>query len=461
MNIRKLLLTALITICCLQPGNAQLKQLKVSANKRFFQTADGKPFFWLGDTGWLLFVKCNREDAKLYLDTRKAQGYNVIQAMVLHDFNNTRNVYGDSALHDFDVSRPDITTGSDFADATQYDFWDHVDFIVDEAAKRGIYMALVPNWGSTVKSGRISEQQAGVYAKFLAERYGKRSNIIWLNGGDIKGSEGLEIWNTIGSTLRQYDKKHLITFHPRGRTSSSDWFHTAPWLDFNLFQSGHKSYVQDTSSKETRHFGEDNWRFVNDDYALKPVKPTLDGEPSYEAIPHGLHDSITPYWQADDIRRYAYWSVFAGGAGFTYGHNAVMQFYAPGQSGISFYPKKDWKSSLTDEAAVQMKYLKKLMETYSYFDRVPAQDAVMDNGERYNYVAATRGSSYAMFYTYTGRDFKLDLFKLKFSPRKASWFSPSTGEKKPIPAYRNSLNAVFNPPGEPANGNDWVLILER
>ena len=54
-------------------SQAQMQQLKVSANKRFFQTADGKPFFWIGDTGWLLFVKCSREDAVHYLETRKLE----------------------------------------------------------------------------------------------------------------------------------------------------------------------------------------------------------------------------------------------------------------------------------------------------------------------------------------------------------------------------------------------------
>jgi hypothetical protein len=29
--------------------------LSVSANHRFLQRADGSPFFWLGDTAWLLF----------------------------------------------------------------------------------------------------------------------------------------------------------------------------------------------------------------------------------------------------------------------------------------------------------------------------------------------------------------------------------------------------------------------
>ena len=79
-------------------ANAQLPLLKISANKRFFQTADGKPFFWLGDTGWLLFVKCKREDAIKYLDDRKQKGFNVIQVMVIHDVKLAVNVYGDSAF---------------------------------------------------------------------------------------------------------------------------------------------------------------------------------------------------------------------------------------------------------------------------------------------------------------------------------------------------------------------------
>lgn len=112
-NIKKMLLGLLLFLSV--NAISQMQPLKVSANKRYFQTKDGKPFFWLGDTGWLLFVKCKREDAVLYLDTRKRQGFNVIQAMVLHDFNNTKNVYGDWALKNFDVSTPAVTPGNSFA----------------------------------------------------------------------------------------------------------------------------------------------------------------------------------------------------------------------------------------------------------------------------------------------------------------------------------------------------------
>jgi len=455
--VKKFLL--IILLGSLLKAGAQLPQLKVSANKRFFQTADGKPFFWLGDTGWLLFIKCKREDAIKYLDDRKEKGFNVIQVMLVHDVDLGVNAYGDSSLHNKNVADPWITKGSSFSNENEYDFWDHVDYIIDEAATRGIYMALVPVWGGNIKY--VNEEQAKIYATFLANRYKNKSNIIWLNGGDIKGSDGLKQWNIIGNTIRAIDKNHLIGFHPRGRNSSSTWFHNEPWLDFNMFQSGHRSYAQDTSSNETLHYGEDNWRYANDDYKLKPVKPTFDGEPSYEDIPYGLHRADQPYWQDYEIRRYAYWSVFAGGCGFTYGHNSVMQFYTPGDSGISYFPKVKWQDGLKAPGAGQMRYLKKLMLGRSYFDRVPDQSMIVENGDRYEKIMATRGKNYAMFYVYNGREFKVEIKKLHFTPGKASWFNPRNGETKLIREYRNTTVNIFDPPGEKGNGNDWVLILEK
>src|SRR5436190_927476 len=458
-NIKKYLLSFLLFVCL--ASNAQVKQLKISANKRFFSTTDGKPFFWLGDTGWLLFVKCTREDAIQYLETRKQQGFNVVQVMVLHDMNNTKNVYGDLALINEDVSKPNTTYGNTFSNAEQYDYWDHVDFIVNEAAKRGIYMAMVPVCGSNVKSGKVNVQQAEAYAKFLVHRYKNSYNIIWLNGGDVRGTEGLDVWKAIGTTLKKYNARTLVTYHPRGRTSSSDWFHNEAWLDFNMFQSGHKDYAQDTVSTESRHYGEDNWKYTETDYRLMPVKPTMDGEPSYENIPHGLHDSLQPRWTAADLRRYAYWSVFAGGAGFTYGGNGVMQFNKMGDWTANYGVAADWKKSILSPGATQMNFLKKLMLGKSYYDRVPAQELVIDNGEKYERILATKGKSYALFYVYNGREFKVAMDKLKFYPSKAGWFNPKNGETKWMTEYRNTKDKKFDPPGEKENGNDWVLILEK
>lgn len=61
-------------------------------NHRFLTYSDGKPFFWLGDTGWLLFSKLNCEEAEKYLENRAEKGFNVIQAMVLHELKVTNVV---------------------------------------------------------------------------------------------------------------------------------------------------------------------------------------------------------------------------------------------------------------------------------------------------------------------------------------------------------------------------------
>src|SRR4051812_2536378 len=87
-----------------------LSPIKVSANNRYF-TAGGKPFFWLGDTGWLLFSKMKREEANQYLDIRSKQGFNVIQVMVVHSIGET-NAYGDSALSNKNIAVPKVTPGN-------------------------------------------------------------------------------------------------------------------------------------------------------------------------------------------------------------------------------------------------------------------------------------------------------------------------------------------------------------
>src|SRR5690606_39249219 len=134
--------------------------------------------------------------------------------------------------------------GISFKNGDEYDLWDHLDYVILLAQQKKQYVALVPIWGTNVKSGKISEATANAYGTWLAERYRHKKNIIWLNGGDIKGSDQTAFWETLGTSLKKPDPKKLMTFHPFGRHDSSTWFHTADWLDFNMFQSGHRRYDQ-------------------------------------------------------------------------------------------------------------------------------------------------------------------------------------------------------------------------
>ena len=433
-------------------------QLKIPPGSHYFIDQNGQPFFWLGDTGWLLFTKLNREETERYLEDRRSKGFNVIQVMVLHSLDDV-NAYGDSALVNHNVATPHTTEGNNISVAGQYDYWDHIDYVIDRAAAKGIWIALVPVWGSIVKSGHVTEPAAARYAAFLALRFKAKPNIIWMNGGDIKGSDSINVWNRIGATLHAGDPAHLVTFHPRGRASSSTWFHGQAWLNFNSVQSGHRSYAQDTS-KGDPHYGEDNWKYIQADYNRSPVKPVLDAEPSYEGIPHGLHDTLQPRWTAADIRRYGYWSVFAGAAGYTYGNNSVMQMLKPADKGSAYGAKAYWYDAINDPGAAQVQYLKKLLLSRPYVDRVPDPSLVADAGLQYNYVAATRGKDYAFIYTYTGRNFKLVMGRIGGTQVKAAWFNPRSGTTTPAGAYANKGIVEFNPPGDPQNGNDWVLVLD-
>ena len=348
-----------IVLSCLAVAstmNAQLPwkngKLEVSAEGRYLKHQNGQPFFWLGDTGWLMPQRLDREEVAFYLDNCSRAGFNVVQIQTLNGVP-SMNVYGQYSM----------TDGFDFTHIDKegvYGYWDHMDYIVRTAESKGIYIGMVCIWGGLVKGGKMDVKEAKAYGTFLAERYKDNPNIVWIIGGDIRGDVKTEVWETLARTIRSIDKNHLMTFHPFGRTMSATWFNDADWLDFNMFQSGHRRYGQtkgDGDNLADSNVAEDNWRYVEASLSKKPMKPVLDAEPSYEGIPHGLHNPKECRWTADDVRRYAYWSVFAGSFGHTYGNNSIMQFYREGYA-PAYGAQETWQEALKDEGFNQMKYLK-------------------------------------------------------------------------------------------------------
>lgn len=427
--------------------------LKVSDNGTYFQHENGKPFFWLGDTGWLLPERLDRSEAQHYLSRCRDAGFNVVQVQTINGVP-AINFYGQ-------LSNPD---GWDFSNIDRpgvYGYWDHMDFIVKEAENNGIYIAMVPIWGGLVKKGLMSVEDAKAYGKFLAERYKDSPNIIWVMGGDVKGDINPDQWNAMATTIKSLDKNHLMSYHPFGRTSSTQWFHNADWLDFNMFQSGHRRYDQvkgDGDDKAQASQAEDNWRYVEEGLSRKPRKPIFDAEPSYEEIPQGLHDPSQPWWKAPDVRRYAYWDVFAGAAGHTYGHNSVMQMLKPGYAG-AYGAEKPWYEGLEDPGYNQMKYLKNLILTFPYMERVPDQSIIAgENGTRYDRLIATRGNDYLLVYNHTNRPMEIDMTKISGKKKNAWWYDPKDGSLKYIGEYSDNV-APFQYDGAHGAGNDIVLIV--
>ncbi len=424
--------------------------LRVSDNGLYLQHADGTPFFWLGDTGWLLPQRLDRDEADHYLAQSAREGFNVVQIQVINGVPSF-NRYGKTSHPDGWNLAVASTTG-------EYGYWEHLDHIVDAAERNGIYIGMVCIWGGLVKSGLMDEEQAKTYGKFLADRYKDKKNIVWIIGGDIQGDIKTSEWDTLAQTIKANDPNHLMTFHPRGRTTSARWFHDRDWLDFNMFQSGHRRYGQRMGNKEypiPDNTEEDSWMYVDSVRKHMPLKPVLDGEPSYENIPQGLHGADEPLWKDKDIRRYAYWSVFAGSCGHTYGHNNIMQFIRPGLEGAYFADgiKKPWYAAIDDPGRLQMKYLKRLMLAFPFFERVADQSLIIGNGEKYDRIIATRGSDYALAYNHTGREMTIDLSKISGKEKNIWTMDPCDGSLSYI--GKTSVKVYAH---NPTPGKDIVLI---
>lgn len=424
--------------------------LKVSDNGMYLQHEDSTPFFWLGDTGWLLPERLDRDEADFYLSETADAGYNVVQIQVINAVP-AINRYGK-------LSHPD---GWNLAAADipgEYGYWNHLDYIVDTAERNGIYVGMVCIWGGLMKAGAMTTEEASAYGEFLARRYGDKENIIWIIGGDIQGDIKTEEWEALARSIKAIDKKHLMTFHPRGRTTSAKWFSNADWIDFHTFQSGHRRYGQRMGNKDypiPDGTEEDSWMYVDSVRSHSPVRPVLDSEPSYEDIPQGLHDAHEPLWNDRDVRRYAYWSVFAGSCGHTYGHNNIMQFARPGVKGAYFADgeKKPWYVAMRDPGRNQMKYLKRLILAMPYFDRVSDQDCIKDNGIRYDRLIATRGSDYMLVYNHTGREMTLDMSRISGNEKNIWSMDPENGALQYI---CSTSEKTFR--HSPAPGKDMVLI---
>ena len=431
-------------------------RLMISSNNRYLQFENGSPFFWLGDTGWLVPQHLDRSEVEYYFNKCRRAGYNMVQIQVM-DAVPSYNIYGQQSLpYGWDFTKADPEG--------EYSYWDHLDYIVRKAEQNGIYIGMVAIWGSQVQAGNINAEQAKAYGKFLAERYKNNPNIIWIMGGDIQGNIHPEVWNALATSIKSIDNKHLMTFHPRGRYTSAKWWSKASWMDFHTFQSGHRKYGQRMGNKEypiPDSTEEDNWMYVDSTWAYKPIKPVLDDEPSYEDIPKGLHDANEARWQDYDVRRYAYWSVFGGSCGHTYGHNVIMQMLKPG------YPTgygsdgtvKAWYQGLEDPGYNQMQYLSDLMLSFPFFERIPDQSIIVGkNGMKYDRLIATRGKDYLMVFNYNSNVMKIDLRKISGKKKLLWWFNPSDGAISFIGTADNTIITMSPQIEKTDKINDRVLI---
>jgi hypothetical protein len=435
---------------------AQLQQLKVSADKHHLVTTDGKPFFWMGDTGWELFHKLNKEDATSYFKKRAVQGFNVIQAVALAELDvlHVPNANGDLPFLDAAFSKPN----------EQY--FNYIDSLVDIAASYHLYIALLPTWGDKLFKdfwGKGPEifTPASIfnYGKWIGNRFKNKTNIIWVIGGDRDpraNSQDVATWRALAKGVAEgvgNSSNALMTFHPqpKGTGSSSQWFQKDEWLSLNMLQTGH---CRDTEV----------WETVSNDYRGTPTKPVLNGESIYEEMPVCFNAKELGYANAYDTRKAAYLSVFAGACGHTYGCGPAIFF---GDKGSNLFANlHGWREALDFTGANEMQYLRRLIESRPMLDRIPDQSILMNEGncgaER---IQAAHGKDYAFIYSAYGRPIIIKAKAITGKKLTANWYNPRTGKTSFIGLFDNNKQLTFMPPlpvasPVPSQKEDWVLILD-
>lgn len=104
-----------------------------------------------------------------------------------------------------------------------------------------------------------------------------------------------------------------------------------------------------------------------------------------------------------------------------------------------------------------MKYLKRLILSFPYFERVPDQSTILENGTQYERLIATRGNDYLLVYNYTSREMKIDLRKISGNKKKVWWMNASTGQLTYLGEYDNNV-LIFRPQKTGTDIEDGVLI---
>jgi len=464
-------------------AQSAVSRLRVTANHRYLEYANGKPFFYLGDTAWELFHRLNREEATRYLTNRAQKGFTVVQATVLSAFNGmvAPNPYGDLPLANSDPAQPNEA------------YFRHVDFVVNKAQELGLVVGMLPTWGNfwAMPGGIFTPSNARTYGRFLGTRY-KDKPIIWILGGDrsITNADERAIIDALAAGLTEGDGgAHLKTFHPRGPGDSALQLNDAPWLDFNMYQSSHSSRDHD------------NGLYAEHDYTLEPKKPTMDGENRYEMLPVAFHFrgmSGLERFDDYDVRQSAYWSLLAGACGHTYGDNSLWQMFKPeapaagdsdaertgkaaaataarnegqnprmgdpwlGLPGSALGANVSWEEAMDHPGAFQMGLVRRLFESLPFTKIVPDQSIILNGpatgGARIRAARSSDGS-FAIIYSPRGEAFTLDKSIIKGDRVKEIWYDPRYGVSYLFHQTDRWGIQTYTPPTS-GRGNDWILLLE-
>ena len=427
--------------------------LKPGIGERHLKDASGQPFFMSGDSPWSLIADLTREDAELYLQDRRARGFNTLLVnLIEHRFsrNAPANAYGDEPFlssDDFGSSNPA--------------YFEHASWILERACGLGFLVLLAPAYvgfdggedGWYVAMAANGPERLRSYGRYVGERFGHLDNIVWAQAGDFDPPKK-ELVRALVAGIDETDTNVVHTVHGAPELPPLDYWRDEPWLAIN------NVYTY-----------KDVYRAAREEYERVPVRPFFLMESAYENE-HGA--------DGQRVRLQAYQAVLSGATGHLFGNNPIWHFDGPG-----LHPYAGtWQAELDSPGARSVTKLHELMARFEWWrlepdldrtllvrglgrsdTRVIAElvDRVKGDGPSHSRAVAALANdgSFALIYVPSDRRFTVDAAALGAGPVLADWYDPTSGETtsvegSPLHQGRQRLST----PGKNADGDeDWVLIL--
>lgn len=425
--------------------------VRLAANQRHLEHADGTPFFWLADTGWNGPLRSTAQEWEHYVDVRTRQHFTAVQWVTTQ---------WRAAPHG-DIEGQVAYTGDNSSIEINPAFFQRLDTYVEATANAGLLNVPVLLWtlGSAetleVNPGHsLPEEQAVLLVRYMVARWGAYP-VLWILPGDGNyGGEKAERWQRIGRAAFGDEPHAPVALHCCGMHFPAEEFRNETWLDMLGYQSGHGD------SADTLRW------IVNgppaQEWQKEPRLFYINLEPPYEN--HVAYQSGRAH-DAHSVRRAMYWSLLnAPTAGVTYGGHGVWGWDDGTEPPVD-HPRSGvplpWQDALTMPAAEQMAHLFDFFDSINWWELRPAPELLAKqpgDADVHKYVLASRSPSgdLAILYAPEGGTIVLNASALP-GETEATWVDPRDGSRHSATSHTDSENITFETP----SASDWLLQLKR
>ncbi|OPZ17136.1 MAG: putative endoglucanase [candidate division BRC1 bacterium ADurb.BinA364] len=450
--------------------------LRPSASGRFFEYADGQPFFLLADTIWSAnTLRCGlgqNGDGPFfqYLRDRKEKKFTAILHVFLSGFGDDPEPIGQANEGGYPFPDGDLKR-------LNASYFRYLDARMQAIWEAGFVSASPPTWFGKVKYF-IDYETAKRISAYLMVRYGAY-NLLWSLSGEYQYAMRDGKWTDadlaeLGEHVQAHNPwRHPVSIHPSGglnwkpphnRQSPGEAFQACEWLNCNWLQTG-----QDDA----------RMRFVairpRENYERTPPKPVFLSEANYEGPPEAK--SLNPSIEANAYEaRWQAWTAFLNGAcGYGYGAHGLWGFYdpefeEPGKKAPGRYAAT-WREAIAYEGGGQLRHVRDCLSPRAWTALLPRREWLEVDGEENPWpseddiapphCAAAPGNLYVFYIPRGNAERSIRLAELAPGSYRALWFDPRTGESFACPAPSAKAPAWEIPPRPDPAGEDWALVLEK